>query len=143
MRKTLLLTAIFGVMLLSCQQKPAEQQPTQQQPTEQKPAEQPAQQQQQEQKPAEEPKSQAPVKDMKALAQQKGCFACHDMNVKKVGPAFVEVAKREGKKEDAVNYLANKIKNGSVGEWGSVPMPPQNVTEQEAKDLAAWILSLR
>lgn len=80
---------------------------------------------------------------MTALARQKGCFACHDMNAKKVGPSFKEVAARYAGKADAEAKLAKFIKNGGVGEWGNVPMPPQNVTEQEAQDLARWILSLK
>jgi cytochrome c len=77
------------------------------------------------------------------LAQQKGCMACHAMNAKKVGPAYVDIAKRYAGKPDAVDYLANKIKKGGAGVWGSVPMPPQNVTDAEAKQLAQWILSIK
>jgi len=77
------------------------------------------------------------------LAQQKGCFACHDLKAKKVGPAFADVAKKYAGKSDAVDYLVGKIKKGGSGVWGSVPMPPQNVTDAEAKQLAQWILSLK
>ncbi|MEJ7621621.1 MAG: c-type cytochrome [Aquificaceae bacterium] len=79
---------------------------------------------------------------MQAFAQQKGCFACHGMNNKKVGPSFKEIAERYAGQPN-VEELAKRIKNGVVGVWGQVPMPPQNVTEQEAKDLAKWILSLK
>ena len=37
--------------------------------------------------------------------------------------------------------LAAKIKAGGKG--GEIPMPPNNVTEDEAKRLAAWVLSLK
>ncbi|WP_448587281.1 c-type cytochrome [Thermocrinis sp.] len=85
--------------------------------------------------------AQAPANvNAEALAKAKGCFACHDINAKKVGPAFKDVAKREAGKVDEV---AKVIKNGGVGEWGNVPMPPQNVTEEEAKLLAQWVLSLK
>ena len=149
MKKYLFLTMAMGALFaFSCQQKPAEQpaqqeqQPQQQQPqTEQKPAEQP--QKPQEQKPAEQKGSQAPAKDMQAFAQQKGCFACHDINTKKVGPAFKDVAKKFAGQPGAEEEIAKRIKNGGVGTWGNVPMPPQNVTEQEAKDLAKWVLSLK
>ncbi|MFZ8862342.1 MAG: c-type cytochrome [Thermocrinis sp.] len=77
------------------------------------------------------------------LAQQKGCMACHDMKVKKVGPAFADVAKKYAGKPDAVDYLAGKIKKGGSGVWGSIPMPPQNVSDAEAKQLAKWILDLK
>ena len=37
--------------------------------------------------------------------------------------------------------LATKIKTGGKGTWGQIPMPPNNVTEDEAKKLAAWVLA--
>ncbi|MEZ0361213.1 MAG: c-type cytochrome [Hydrogenobacter sp.] len=77
------------------------------------------------------------------LAKQKGCMACHDLKVKKVGPAYGDVAKKYAERKDAVDYLAKKIKQGGSGVWGSVPMPPQNVTDAEAKQLAQWILSVK
>jgi cytochrome c len=77
------------------------------------------------------------------LAQQKGCMACHDLKAKKVGPAFADVAKRYAGRADAVDYLAGRIKNGGAGVWGPVPMPPQNVSDAEAKQLAQWILSVK
>ncbi|NLU13917.1 MAG: cytochrome C biogenesis protein CcsA, partial [Gammaproteobacteria bacterium] len=39
--------------------------------------------------------------------------------------------------------LALHIKNGSSGVWGPIPMPPNPVTEEEAKILADWVLSLK
>ena len=156
MKKTLLL-GIFtlGFLAVSCQQKPAEQpvgeqQPAQQpQPTQQSEQEQPAQQPAGEQKPAEQPKSEAKsvqptaMADAEALAKAKGCYACHAVNAKQVGPAFKDVAKKYAGKPDAVAYLSERIKKGGVGVWGNVPMPPQNVTDEESKKLAEWVLSLK
>ncbi len=156
MKKILLSGVLSLALLASCQKKAEETQPAQEQPAQQpaqeQPAKQPAQppagQEQQpaqpsgEQKPAEQ-KSQGPAKDMTALAQQKGCFACHDINTKKVGPAYKDVAKKFAGQPGAVDELAKRIKNGGVGTWGQVPMPPQNVTDEEAKELAQWILSLK
>jgi cytochrome c len=163
MKKSLLLGLFsLGFLAVSCQQKPAEQpageqkpaeqqqQPAQQtQPAQQSEQQQPAQQPAGEQKPAEKPKSEAkPAKttamaDAEALAKAKGCYACHAENVKKVGPSYKDVAKKYAGKADAVDYLAGKIKNGGVGVWGNVPMPAQNVTDEEAKKLAEWVLSFK
>ncbi len=127
------------------QQQPAEQPQTAQQSEQQKPAQQPAG----EQKPAEQPKSEAkPVKttamaDAEALAKAKGCYACHAENVKKVGPSYKDVAKKYADKPDAVAYLSERIKKGGVGVWGNVPMPAQNVTDEESKKLAEWVLSFK
>ena len=159
MKKTLLFGLFtLGFLAVSCQQKPAEQPAGEQKPAEQQQQPQPAQQPEQqqpaqqpagEQKPAEQPKSEAKpaqttaMADAEALAKAKGCFACHDVNAKKVGPAFKDVAKRFAGKPDAVAHLSERIKKGGVGEWGNVPMPPQNVTDEEAKKLAEWVLSLK
>ncbi|MGN1035289.1 MAG: c-type cytochrome, partial [Rhodocyclaceae bacterium] len=29
------------------------------------------------------------------------------------------------------------------GVWGPIPMPPNNVTPEEAKKLATWVLSIK
>lgn len=72
------------------------------------------------------------------LFNSKGCTACHSIDNKIVGPAFKDVAAKGA----SASTLAGHIKNGSVGEWGSIPMPPNNVTEDEANTLAEWVLSL-
>lgn len=75
------------------------------------------------------------------LAKAKNCMTCHSFDRKIVGPSYKDViAKRAGQKGVEV-ALAAKIKNGSAGEWGTVPMPPNNVTEAEATTLAKWILA--
>jgi cytochrome c len=166
MKKTLLLGLFsLGLLAVSCQQKPAEQPAGEQKPAEQQqpageqqqqqqqqPAgeqQQPAQQPAGEQKPAEQPKSEAKpaqttvAADAEALAKAKGCNACHDINAKKVGPSYKDMAKKYAGKPDAVAYLSERIKKGGAGVWGNVPMPPQNVTDEEAKKLAEWVLSFK
>jgi cytochrome c len=146
-KKWLLGLFTLGFLAMSCQQKPAEQPAGEQKTAEQQ--QQPAQQPAGEQKAAEQLKSEAKPTQTTAmagvedLAKAKGCFACHDVNTKKVGPAFKDVAKKFAGKSDAVAYLSERIKKGGVGEWGNVPMPPQNVTDEEAKKLAEWVLSLK
>lgn len=74
------------------------------------------------------------------LAKAKNCLTCHAVDKKIVGPSYKDItAKRAGEK-GAEGALAGKIKNGSKGEWGQVPMPPNNVTEAEAATLAKWVL---
>ena len=76
------------------------------------------------------------------LAQKKNCMACHAIDKKLVGPAYKEVAAKYAGQKDAVDKLAQKVVKGGSGAWGAVPMPanPQ-VTEAEAKQLVAWILT--
>ena len=76
------------------------------------------------------------------LAKAKNCMACHSVDKKVVGPAYKDVAAKFADDPGAVDMLADRIKNGSTGVWGSVPMPPNNVTDDEAKELAEWVMSL-
>ena len=78
------------------------------------------------------------------LAQKKNCMACHALDKKLVGPAYKDVAAKYAGQKDAAVSLAAKIQKGGVGAWGQVPMPanPQ-VSPDEAKQLAAWVLTVK
>ena len=77
-----------------------------------------------------------------ALAQAKGCMACHQVGTKVVGPAYKDVAAKYKEQADAAEMLAGKVKGGGVGAWGQVPMPPQpTLTDDEVKALVAWVLA--
>ena len=79
-----------------------------------------------------------------ALATAKNCMACHAVDKKLVGPAYKDVAAKYAGQKDAVDKLATKIIKGGSGVWGPVPMPANaQVSEAEAKKLAAWVLSLK
>ena len=83
----------------------------------------------------------AAMADTAALAQMKGCMNCHQIEMKVVGPAYKDVAAKYKGDAGAVAMLAAKVKNGGVGTWGQIPMPPNAVTEEEAKQLVEWVLS--
>ena len=76
-----------------------------------------------------------------ALAKAKNCMSCHAIDKKLVGPAYKEVADKYKGDKGAVATLAAKVKAGGKGVWGQIPMPPNNVTDDEAKKLVTWILS--
>jgi cytochrome c len=86
----------------------------------------------------------APVLAQADLAQKKNCLACHQTDKKLVGPSYKDVAAKYASDKDAANKLAQKIMKGGSGVWGPVPMPanPQ-VSEAEAKQLAAWVLAAK
>ncbi len=77
------------------------------------------------------------------LAKAKNCMACHSVDNKVVGPAYKEVAKKYAGDKTAEAKLAQKIIKGGTGTWGAIPMPPNQVSEAEAKTLAKWVLSLK
>jgi len=76
-----------------------------------------------------------------ALAKAKNCMSCHAIDKKLVGPAYKDVAAKYKGDAKAPAMLAAKIKAGGKGTWGEIPMPPNNVTPEEASKLAAWVLS--
>ena len=68
------------------------------------------------------------------LANSSGCLKCHAVDVKKVGPAFKDVASaHKGKNDEAA--LAAKIGGGK-------DHPKVKASEEDVKKLVHWILSL-
>lgn len=79
-----------------------------------------------------------------ALATAKNCMACHAVDKKLVGPSYKDVASKYAGQKDAVDKLAAKIMKGGSGVWGPVPMPANaQVSDAEAKKLAAWVLTMK
>jgi cytochrome c len=81
--------------------------------------------------------------DAQQLLKEKACLSCHTLDNKLVGPAYKDVAAKYKSRKDAEGYLVKKILGGSMGVWGPIQMPPNNVTPDEAKTLAKFILSLK
>ena len=78
--------------------------------------------------------------DVKALLAANSCTACHGMAQKIVGPGFNEIAAKHKGKERLEAYLAGKIREGGVGVFGAVPMPPQaQLSAADADTIAKWI----
>jgi cytochrome c len=76
------------------------------------------------------------------LAKKSGCNACHAQDKKSIGPSFKQIQEKYATQKDASDFLAGKIKNGSMGVWGgAIPMPANaNIKESDAKTLADWIM---
>ena len=86
----------------------------------------------------------APAFADQALATAKNCMTCHAIDKKLVGPSYKDVAAKYAGQKDVVDKLALKIMKGGSGVYGPVPMPANTqVNEAEAKQLAAWVLSLK
>ena len=79
--------------------------------------------------------------DEEALAKSKNCLTCHAVDKKLVGPAYKDIAAKYKGDSSAPAKLAAKVKAGGKGAWGEMPMPPNNVTDDEASRLVAWVLS--
>ena len=78
------------------------------------------------------------------LAKSSGCLACHTVDKKLVGPAYKDIAAKYKDDSGAAASLAEKVRKGTKGTWGPIPMPPNaNVSDESIKTLVKWILSLK
>ena len=75
-----------------------------------------------------------------ALAKQQACTACHDLDQRLVGPSFQEIARKYAGQAGAAAYLSGKVKAGSVGIWGTIAMPAQNLGDADARAIADWLI---
>ena len=84
----------------------------------------------------------SPASASDELAKKHACFACHAVDKKLVGPSYKEVAGKYRGDAGAEGKLADKVKKGSQGTWGQVPMPPNAaVPDADVRALVKWILS--
>jgi cytochrome c len=85
-----------------------------------------------------------PAGKLSQLAFEKHCDECHSVDVARVGPPFIAIAARHrAEGSAAIEPLAQKVIHGGAGNWGVVPMiPNERVTPEQARELVRWILSL-
>ena len=77
------------------------------------------------------------------LLKKNGCTACHAIDKKVVGPAYMDVAEKYKNDKTAAPRLMDKVKKGGSGVWGQVPMPPNpQVSDADVKTMVAGILDL-
>ncbi len=100
--------------------------------------------------------------DMPPLAKKDGCTACHAIDHKVVGPAWMDVAKKykgatkykysnngssapDAKEYPLVEGLMMKVSKGGHGNWGTaamIPNDPAGKKQDEIKELVEFELSL-
>lgn len=79
----------------------------------------------------------------KSLMEGSDCKACHQINKKSVGPAFMDVSKKYTNDKGALTRLANKVITGGGGVWGDHAMNahPQ-LSKEDATEIVKYVLSL-
>jgi cytochrome c len=77
------------------------------------------------------------------LLTKYNCSACHTPDKRLLGPAFRDVARKYADDPSAAEKIQSKIKEGSTGVWGRVPMPPNNLPPAELATITQWIISLK
>lgn len=92
--------------------------------------------------------------EMPAIAKKNNCTACHAVDRKIVGPAWMDVSKKYkgatnykfgGKEYPLAEGLAMKVSKGGSGNWGSMPMPandPSGTKQTDIKELVHFVLGL-
>jgi len=83
--------------------------------------------------------------DMPPLAKKLNCTACHSVDKKIVGPAWMDVSKKYKGDAGAADRLLVKVSKGGSGNWGTMPMPandPSGTKQAEIKELVAFVLGL-
>ena len=79
-----------------------------------------------------------------ALAQKSNCLACHSIDNKVIGPAWMDVSKRYKGVDGIEERLVVKVSTGGYGNWGNMPMPAlaPDVKEKDIRALVRFILGL-
>jgi len=78
----------------------------------------------------------SPVLADEATARKNGCMACHAIAKKMAGPSYKDIAA----KKTPDDVLIKRVREGSKGIWGAVPMPPQpRISRDELDKVIAWI----
>lgn len=84
-----------------------------------------------------------PVTDEPGLAMMRtnNCFNCHAFNSKVIGPGFYDIVQKYPANAANISQVAKRIKEGSVGVWGKVPMPTHpELTLQQAQTIVEWLM---
>lgn len=84
----------------------------------------------------------APADAGAALSKASRCYSCHDVSNVLIGPPWQAIAARYANDRRVMEtVLARKILLGGGGNWGVVPMVPnEHVKPEDALRLARWVL---
>lgn len=126
--KRIIVTLVFGFLLLSCSKNEAPKDTSNallKEPTEQEVA-----------------VNKTPEQEGKDLIDKASCLTCHKEDGKLVGPSYKEVAEKYT--EADIDHLADRIIQGGSGVWGDVMMTPHpGLDKENAKKMVKYILSLK
>ena len=81
--------------------------------------------------------------EMPDVAKKYSCNSCHAIDMKVVGPAWMDVSKKYQGDAGAAARLTDKITKGGGGVRGVMTMPPNpKVSDAEKKELVDFVLGL-
>ncbi len=78
-----------------------------------------------------------------AAMKSSDCFNCHQVEQRIIGPSYLEIADRYRGQPAALDTAAKRVREGSTGVWGPVPMlpHPQHTTD-EVTIMLRWVFGL-
>ncbi len=80
----------------------------------------------------------------KQLLAKSDCLTCHKEQVKVIGPAYADVAKKYEPTPANISYLTDKVISGGSGVWGQIPMAPHpNLSKGDVTAMVNYILSIK
>jgi cytochrome c len=85
----------------------------------------------------------APAHASDALSRKAGCAVCHSVDKKGLGPSYQDIAAKYKGDAKAPALLAERVRKGSKGVWGTVPMTPTSpdqISDADLKVVIDWIL---
>jgi cytochrome c len=72
------------------------------------------------------------------------CTTCHEIDKKKIGPAYVDVANKYPNTQATIDTLVNKVIKGGQGNWGAIPMAPHpTLAEADVREMVKYIMTLK
>ncbi len=79
-----------------------------------------------------------------ALIRTTDCLACHAVDHKIIGPAFLDVANKYRNDPKALDVSLERVTKGSSGVWGPIPMLPHpQHTPAQLRLMIGWVYSLQ
>lgn len=76
------------------------------------------------------------------ILSKNACLACHTVDKKVIGPAYQEVAAKHKGQADAAAVLTKSIKEGSSGQYGPIPMPPNaGISDADLQVVVEWLVA--
>lgn len=86
----------------------------------------------------------APAAASATLSQKAGCGVCHQLDKKGLGPSYKQIAAKYRGDAKAPALMVERVRRGSKGVWGKVPMqavPVAKISDSDLTVVVDWILA--
>lgn len=77
-------------------------------------------------------------------ARAAGCLVCHSATAKMLGPTWKDIAARYRGDAQASSLMAERVRAGSKGVWGELPMaatPEARLSDADLATVIEWVLA--